>query len=53
MAAFLILASIGLPWLGALSVWLVGDQRPRTQLGLAAGFSLVAGLAALILLGFV
>ena len=53
MAPILILAIIGLPWLGALCVWLIGDQRPRTQHILAAGFSVAAGLVALILLGFV
>lgn len=53
MAPILILAIIGLPWLGALGVWLVGDQRPRTQHLLAAGFSVLAGLAALLLLGSV
>lgn len=53
MAAILILAIIGLPWLGALLVWLAGNQRSRTQHILAAGFSVAAGLAALILLGFV
>lgn len=53
MAAILILAIIGLPWLGALCVWLTGDQRPRQQHILAAAFSVAAGLAALLLLGYV
>lgn len=53
MAAILILAIIGLPWLGALCVWLIGDQRPRTQHILAAAFSVAAGLAALLLLAYV
>lgn len=53
MAAILILAIIGLPWLGALFVWLTGDQRPRTQHILAAAFSVAAGLAALLLLAYV
>jgi NADH-quinone oxidoreductase subunit L len=43
---------IGLPWLGALLVWWVGDTRPRLQHGLAAGFSAAAGLAAVGLLPF-
>jgi NADH-quinone oxidoreductase subunit L len=53
MAAILILAIIGLPWLGAMCVWLVGDQRSRTQHLLAVCFSIAAGLAALALLPFV
>jgi len=53
MAATLILAIIGLPWLGALAVWLIGDRRPRAQHTLAAVFSVAAGLAALLLLGYV
>ena len=53
MAATLILAIIGLPWLGALAVWLIGDRRPRAQHTLAAVFSVAAGLAALFLLGYV
>ena len=53
MAPILILAIIGLPWLGALCVWLAGNQRPRTQHLVAAGFSVAAGLAALLLLGSV
>ncbi len=46
----LILLIIGLPWLGALIVWLTGDDRPVWLGRLAMGFSLAAGLAALFLL---
>lgn len=52
MAPILVLLIIGLPWLGALIVWRVGDQRPGWQHGLAVGFSAAAGLAALALLPF-
>lgn len=52
MAPILVLLIIGLPWLGALVIWWVGDQRPRWQHGLALGFSAAAGLAALALLPF-
>ncbi len=38
---------IGLPWLGAVVVWWVGDRRPKLQHGLAAGFSVAAGLVGL------
>jgi NADH-quinone oxidoreductase subunit L len=43
---------IGLPWLGALIVWLVGDDRPRLQHALATVFSVGGGIAALALLPF-
>lgn len=46
MAAILLMLVIGLPWVGALVVWAVGDSRPRWQHGLATSFSLIAGIAA-------
>lgn len=52
MIAWLILLTIGLPWLGALLVWWVGDRRPAAQNALAVIFALAAGLAALALLPF-
>jgi len=51
-APWLIACALGLPWLGALVVWLVGDQRPKTQHTLAVIFSALAGVAALGLLPF-
>ncbi|HTU01173.1 MAG TPA: NADH-quinone oxidoreductase subunit L, partial [Candidatus Sulfotelmatobacter sp.] len=42
-----ILLAIGLPWLGAVVVWLVPDDKPRLSHTLAVGFSVAAGLAAL------
>ena len=53
MATWLICSVIGLPWLGAAVVWLVGDDRPRTQHWLAVGFSAAAGVTSLALLPFV
>jgi NADH-quinone oxidoreductase subunit L len=50
MAAFLILLVIGLPWLGAMSVLVAGDRRPRWQHTLAVGFSAVTGAVSLCLL---
>ncbi len=50
MANILILLIIGLPWLGALIVWFVGDSRPKTQHTLAVTFSLLSGISSLILL---
>jgi NADH-quinone oxidoreductase subunit L len=52
MTPWLIVLTIGLPWLGALCVWLTGDQRPRAQHALAVGFAVAAGLVALALLPF-
>lgn len=53
MAGNLILLIIGIPWLGALVVWAIGDQRAKAQHTLAVIFSLLSGIAALILLAFV
>jgi len=50
MIPILILLTIGLPWLGALVVWWVGDAHPRAQHGLAVAFSLASGVAALWML---
>ena len=50
MALTLIALIIGLPWLGALIVLLAGDKRPMWQHGLAVGFSLASGVAALLLI---
>jgi len=53
MAGNLILLIIGIPWLGALVVWSIGDQRAKAQHTLAVIFSLLSGIASLILLAFV
>ena len=53
MAGSLILLIIGIPWLGALLVWAIGDQRAKAQHILAVIFSLLSGIASLILLAFV
>jgi NADH-quinone oxidoreductase subunit L len=45
-----ILLTIGLPWLGAVALWLTDDRKPKLQHTLAVGFSVAAGLAALVLL---
>jgi NADH-quinone oxidoreductase subunit L len=52
MATWLIFLTIGLPWVGALCVWWVGDNHPRAQHTLAALFSVLAGVASLLLLPF-
>ncbi len=53
MAGNLILLIIGIPWLGALVVWAIGDQRAKAQHTLAVIFSLLSGIASLILLAYV
>ena len=50
MTTTLILLTIGLPWLGAIAVWLIGDGRPRHQHTLAVASSGAAALACLFLL---
>ena len=50
MAATFITLTIGLPWLGALVVWVAGDQRPRAQHALAVVFAVAGGLSGLALL---
>jgi NADH-quinone oxidoreductase subunit L len=52
MSTILMLLTIALPWLGAICVWWIGDRRPRWQHGLATGFSVGAGVSAILLLGF-
>ena len=52
MAGTLSVLLIGLPWLGALLVWTVGDTRPKLLHILAVVTSVSAGLLSLILLAF-
>jgi NADH-quinone oxidoreductase subunit L len=46
----LILMAIGLPWLGAVLVWAVGNSRPRWQHGLAVISSVAAAVVTLAML---
>jgi len=46
MSAFWIGLTIGLPWLGALALWLLGDRRPAVQHGLAVAAAVAGALAA-------
>ncbi len=48
----LILLAIGLPWLGALLVWLAGDARPKLQHALAVLFALGGAVAAIGLIQY-
>ncbi|MEA3440731.1 MAG: proton-conducting transporter membrane subunit [Chloroflexota bacterium] len=50
MAAWLILLSLLIPWLGALIVWLVGDDHPAIQHRFASGISIIGGAVSLLLL---
>jgi NADH-quinone oxidoreductase subunit L len=53
MAIWAALLTIGIPWLGGLCIWLVGDKRPSLQHRLASGFAVVGGLFSLTLLRFI
>lgn len=50
MTASLIFLLIGIPWAGALLVWLIGGQQARLKHALAAGFSIATAAAAVLLL---
>lgn len=50
MSMLLIALIIGLPWLGAFLVLLVGDSKEKIQHSLAVIFALAAGVAAILLL---
>lgn len=50
--ANLILLTIGLPWLGALLVWWIGNSHPKAQNILAVAFALLSGVTALALIPF-
>jgi NADH-quinone oxidoreductase subunit L len=52
MAGILIGLVIGLPWLGAVALWLTRDDNPRLQHTLSVAFSVAAGIASLILIPF-
>lgn len=50
MITILIACSIGLPWIGALLVWLIGDKHEKAQHWTAIAFSVLAGVAAVMML---
>jgi NADH-quinone oxidoreductase subunit L len=50
MATWLILLTIGIPWLAAFLIALVGDQRERIQHRLASVFAVIGGVVSLGLL---
>ena len=52
MLIWFTLLTIGLPWLGAACVWLVGDRKPHLLHRLAVVFAVLTGLAALGMLPF-
>jgi NADH-quinone oxidoreductase subunit L len=53
MTDWFALAAILIPWLGALTVWWAGDERPLAQHALAIVFSLVTAVVSLMLLPLV
>ena len=52
MAGILVVLVIALPWLGAVLVWLAGDERSTVQHRYAVLFSVLTGIASLVLLRF-
>src|SRR5215208_1207355 len=52
MAAILITLVIGLPWLGALAVWLARNKHARLQHTLAVLFSVLTAITSLVLIRF-
>lgn len=50
MATWLVLLTIGIPWLGAAILGLVGDQHDRIQHRLASAFAVIGGIISLGLL---
>jgi NADH-quinone oxidoreductase subunit L len=52
MEGILVILVIALPWLGAVFVWLAGDERPDAQHRFAVLFSVLTGVASLVLLFF-
>ena len=52
MAAILITLVIGLPWIGAVAVWLARNDRPKLQHTLAVVFSVATASTSFVLLAF-
>jgi NADH-quinone oxidoreductase subunit L len=52
MAALLVILVIGLPWFGALAVWIARNKHPRLQHTLAVLFSVLTAITSLLLLTF-
>ena len=52
MAGILVALVIILPWLGAVAVWLVRNERPRLQHTFAIVFSVLTAITSLVLLKF-
>jgi NADH-quinone oxidoreductase subunit L len=49
---WLLLLPIGVPWLGCIGVWMVGDRRPKFQHSLAVFFSVLSAGAGLMLIPY-
>jgi NADH-quinone oxidoreductase subunit L len=50
MLPLLVILVIGLPWFGALTVLIARRSHPQTQTWLAVGFTVLAGIASLLML---
>lgn len=47
MAAWFVVLAIAVPWLGALCLWALGDERPGLQHSLASAFAVLGGVVSL------
>ena len=52
MAGIFVALVIVIPWLGAIAVWLTGNERSKFQHTLAVGFSILTAIISLALLKF-
>ncbi len=52
MSPTLVLLTIAFPWIGAVLIWLAGDNHRKLVTGLAVVFSALAGVSALSLIPF-
>ena len=52
MLSILTILIIGIPWIGAACIWLLGDRRPRVLHALATIFALLAAIATLSVIPF-
>lgn len=53
MDAWLVILTIAIPWLGAVSAWILGNKRPESQHRLASAFAIAGAVASLALIGVI
>jgi NADH-quinone oxidoreductase subunit L len=52
MASTLLLLTIGIPWVGAVIIWLIGDEVPKALHWVAVAFAVASGITALMLIPY-